>query len=87
MKIHVVAIPNAKKSEVVGWEDDPRAGRVPRVKIAAPPVDGKANAALRDLLAKYFGLSKSQVQLDKGESSRVKIFTLPEGTPTGDAGG
>ena len=57
MQIRVLAVPNAKASEVVGWEEDPRAGRVLRVKIAAAPVDGKANAALRDFLAGHFGFS------------------------------
>ena len=76
-------MPNARAGEVIGWEDDPRAGRVLRVKVAAPPVDGKANAALRETLAKHFGLSKSQVTLAKGSSSRVKVFTLPDGTCDG----
>ena len=80
MQIRVLAVPNSKSSEVVGWEEDPRAGRVLRVKIAAPPVDGKANAALREFLAKHLGLSKSQVTLEKGESSRIKTFTIPDGT-------
>lgn len=80
MQLRVLAVPNARTSEVVGWEDDPRAGRVLRVKIAAPPVDGKANAALRGFLAECFGLPKSKVTLEKGDSSRIKCFTLPEGS-------
>ena len=80
MEIRVLAVPNARAGEVVGWEEDPRAGRVLRVKVAAPPVEGKANAALREVLAKHFGLAKSQVVLAKGSTSRVKVFTLPDGT-------
>jgi uncharacterized protein YggU (UPF0235/DUF167 family) len=80
VEIRVLAMPNARAGEVIGWEDDPRAGRVLRVKVAAPPVDGKANAALRETLAKHFGLAKSQVTLAKGSTSRVKVFTLPDGT-------
>jgi uncharacterized protein (TIGR00251 family) len=80
MQLHVLAVPNARTSEVVGWEDDPRAGRVLRVKIAAPPVDGKANAALRDFLAERFGLPKSKVCLEKGDTSRIKKFTVPDGS-------
>lgn len=41
MKLALKVIPNAKKSEAAGWEDDPRAGRVLRLRIAAPPVEGK----------------------------------------------
>lgn len=73
-------MPKARVSEVIGWEDDPRAGRVLRVKVAAPPVEGKANAALREVLAEHFGLAKSQVALAKGSTSRVKVFTVPDGT-------
>ena len=80
MQLRVIAVPNARTSEVVGWEDDPRAGRVLRVKIAAPPVDGKANAALRGFLAEHFGVAKSKVVLEKGDSSRIKCFSLPDGS-------
>ncbi len=80
MRLRVIAVPNSKTSEVVGWEDDPRVGRVLRVKIAAPPVDGKANAALRDFLAARLGVPKSRVVLEKGDTSRIKTFILPEGT-------
>ena len=76
----MLAVPNARAGEVIGWEDDPRAGRVLRVKVAAPPVEGKANAALREVLAKHFGVAKSQVVLAKGSTSRVKVFSLPDGT-------
>jgi uncharacterized protein (TIGR00251 family) len=79
-KLHVRATPNARTSEIVGWEDDPQVGRVLRVRIAAPPLDGKANAALRELLAKALGLSKSQVTLEKGSTSRYKTFSIPDGT-------
>lgn len=79
MQLRVLAVPNAKSSEVIGWEDDPRAGRVLRVKVAAPPVEGKANAALREVLAAHFGIPKSKVVLEKGDGSRIKAFHLPDG--------
>lgn len=75
----MIATPNARVSEVVGWEEDPRAGRVLRVRAAAPPVEGKANAAIREILSKHFGVPKSQVTLAKGGTSRIKTFTVPEG--------
>ena len=81
MKLRVRATPNARQSEIIGWEDDPQAGRILRVRIAAPPVDGKANTALRDFLAKSLELSKSTVVLEKGSSSRFKTFEIPDGTP------
>ena len=80
MKLRVRATPNARQSEVIGWETDPQAGPLLRVRIAAPPVDGKANAALRDFLAKAPGLPKSKVVLEKGGTSRFKTFEIPDGT-------
>lgn len=78
MKLRVRATPNARRSEIVGWEEDPQMGRVLRVRIAAPPTEGKANAALRDFLAAFLGLAKSQVLLEKGGTSRLKTFTVPD---------
>jgi uncharacterized protein (TIGR00251 family) len=43
-----------------------------KVRITAPPVDGKANAHLAAFLAKTFGVAKSDVVLESGESSRIK---------------
>lgn len=80
MKLRVRASPNARQSEIIGWEDEPQAGRILRVKIAAAPVDGAANQVLRDFLAKSLGLSKSRVVLEKGNSSRFKTFEIPDGT-------
>ncbi len=78
MRIRVRAVPNAGRSEVAGWEEDPRAGRVLRVRIAAPPVEGKANRALREVLADWLGVPKSRVNLLKGEGSRIKTYEVPD---------
>jgi len=78
MKLRVRVTPNARRSECIGWEEDPQVGRVLRVRVAAPPTEGKANAALRDFLAASLGLSKSQVLLEKGDTSRLKTFTVPD---------
>lgn len=80
MILRVRATPNARASEILGWEEEPSLGRVLRVRIAAPPTEGKANAALRDFLAKSLGLAKSRVVLEKGGSSRHKTFTIPDDT-------
>lgn len=81
MKLRVRTTPNARRSEIIGWEDDPQAGKILRVRIAAAPVDGLANAALRDFLAKSLGLPKSKIVIEKGSSSRYKTFEIPDGTP------
>lgn len=57
MKLALKVIPNAKKSEAAGWEDDPRAGRVLKLRIAAPPVEGKANRARHPVPVRLAGRS------------------------------
>jgi uncharacterized protein (TIGR00251 family) len=86
MKLHIRATPNARTSEIIGWDEDPRAGRVLTVRIAAPPVEGKANTAIRELLAKALELPKSSVVLEKGGTSRIKTFSLPDGAAARLAG-
>jgi len=73
--------PNANKSEIPGWTEDHRPGteglqRALRVKLKAPPVDGKANRELVVFLAGQLGLSKSAVSLCSGEKSRLKSVRI-----------
>ncbi len=73
MSIH--ARPGAKKDAVVGTFD----GRL-KVALAAPPVDGKANAKLCAFLAKKLGTAKSAVSLLSGETNRekrVRVVGIP----------
>ena len=81
MKLRVRATPNSRKSEIIGWEEDPVVGPLLRVRVAAPPTEGKANAELRAFLAGCLGLPKSRVLLEKGGGSRFKTFHIPDGTP------
>ena len=80
VKLWVKVTPNARHSEISGWESDPAHGRLLRVRLAAPPVDGKANEALREFLAKTLGPPKSKVSLEKVASSRVKLLEIPDGS-------
>ena len=63
--------PGAKKSEVVGLHGDAL-----KVRIASPPVDGKANEALLAFIADQLGLPKRAVQLVKGDTSRAKTVLV-----------
>ncbi len=47
-----------------------------KIKITAPPVDGKANTHLVKFLAKSFGVSKSSVDLESGDCSRIKRIRI-----------
>lgn len=59
--------PGAKKTEITGLH-----GEALKIRLAAPPVDGKANAALIAFLAKACGVSKSAVALVSGDTCRAK---------------
>lgn len=78
MKLALKVLPGARRSECLGWEDHPDAGRVLRLRIAAPPVDGKANRETVAFLSKLLGVSKSQVVLLHGASGRLKLVELPD---------
>jgi uncharacterized protein (TIGR00251 family) len=47
-----------------------------KVRVNAPPVEGAANRACRDYLAKQFGIAKGRVEILSGERSREKRFLL-----------
>lgn len=67
--------PGASRTEMAGVYDD-----AVKIRIQAPPVDGKANKALIRYLSKTFGISGSRVIILKGETGRKKLILL-EGLP------
>jgi uncharacterized protein (TIGR00251 family) len=46
------------------------------VRVTAPPVDGRANAALCKLLARHYGVAPSKVSVVRGETSRDKLVRI-----------
>jgi uncharacterized protein len=69
MRFHV--IPNAKIDKVVGEYGD-----AIKVKLRAPALEGKANAALRDFLAEQLNLPGGAVVLERGHKSRDKLVRI-----------
>jgi uncharacterized protein (TIGR00251 family) len=65
--LQLSVMPNARRTEVDGLHD----GAL-RVRLAAPPIDGRANEALVAWLAKSLGVPKRDVEVLRGESSRRK---------------
>jgi uncharacterized protein YggU (UPF0235/DUF167 family) len=63
--------PRARRTEVAGE----RAGAVV-VRVAAPPVDGKANAAVCALVADRAGIPRSAVTVLRGAGSRDKVLEV-----------
>lgn len=70
--------PRASKNEFAGYHGD----RL-KIRVKAPPIDGKANTALIKFLAKEYGVSKASVTIDSGEASRQKLVCIkqPEKIP------
>ena len=75
----VRVVPGAKKSQLVGQA----AGRL-KVRVQAPPVEGKANKELLRLLGRELGLRKNRLSLAGGERSRDKLVLLA-GVPLAEA--
>ena len=74
MKDTIVKIylqPKASKNEIVGPYRDGI-----KVKVTAPPVEGKANDALIRFLAKELGISPSSIEIVKGHHSREKTLKI-----------
>jgi len=67
--------PGAKKTEVAGLH-----GEALKIRLAAPPVDGKANEALLRFVAETLGLPKSAVSLKSGQTSRRKVLEISGAT-------
>jgi uncharacterized protein (TIGR00251 family) len=65
--------PNAKSTELVGWHD----GAL-RVRLAAPPVDGAANEALRRWLSEQLGVPQARITLVRGDTSRRKQWRIDQ---------
>jgi uncharacterized protein len=69
--VAIRVVPRAKRNEIAGERD----GRL-LVRVAAPPVDGKANAAVIKLLAKALGVPRGSVSVVRGEASRDKLVRV-----------
>jgi uncharacterized protein (TIGR00251 family) len=63
--------PGAKRSEVSGLH-----GEALKIRLAAPPVEGRANEALLRLVATWFDVPLRQVELKQGGQSRHKVVAI-----------
>ncbi len=68
---NVRVVARASTSEVAGCHD----GAL-KVRIAAPPVGGAANAELIKILARHFGVAKSAIEILKGQTSKTKQIKI-----------
>lgn len=71
MKIFVKAKPGAKEERVEKIDDTHFA-----VKVKEPPIGGRANAAIIEVLARYFNVERNRARLVSGQTSRNKIVEI-----------
>ena len=69
IKVHIQ--PGAKKNEIAG-----RHGDAIKIRLKAPPVDGKANDELKGFLAQALGVKRSDNEIRSGLASRQKIVSV-----------
>lgn len=70
--LSVLVVPNASITEIVGMHD----GAL-KIRLAAPPVDGKANEELIRFLAKKLDLAPSEISINKGATGKRKRVDIP----------
>ena len=69
--LEILVQPRASRTRVIGEHD----GRL-KIQLAAPPVDGEANAALVDFLAHALGARRSDVTIERGDTGRRKTVRV-----------
>lgn len=72
MILSIRVVPNAARTEVAGMH-----GEAVKIRLQAPPVEGKANEALLAFLAGKLSLRRNELELVRGEKSREKRISIP----------
>jgi len=72
MRLAVRLTPRGGRDAVEGWATGADGRPFLKARVAAPPVEGEANAALTALLAKRLGVGRSAVRIAAGETGRLK---------------
>ncbi len=76
MRLAVRLVPRARRDRIEGVVRESDGQTSLRVAVSAPPVDGKANAALIALIAASLGVTKASVSLAAGASGRRKLLLI-----------
>jgi len=71
VRLKVKVVPGASSSSVAGWLGD-----MLKIRVAAPPERGKANAAVLKLLAKELQLQESALTIVSGGASQMKVIDI-----------
>ena len=68
--------PKGGRDAIDGWASDPAGKPILKARVSAPPEDGKANAALINLIARALEIKKTDVKIVSGASSRTKLVEI-----------
>lgn len=80
LEIRVKAVPGARRDGLAGALGD----RL-KIRVAAPPEGGRANDAIRSLLARAIGVPERRIELVAGPASPQKVFRVRESAPAAAA--
>ena len=75
MKLEIHVKPNSRRESVEKQADGSY-----KVSLNAPPVEGRANERLVEMLAAFFKVRKSSVTILRGQSGRKKLVEIPDPT-------
>jgi uncharacterized protein (TIGR00251 family) len=75
-RLAVRLTPRAGRDRIDGWDRDEAGRPFLKARVAAPPVEGEANAALVRLIAKALGVSKGAVRIVSGDTARLKQLEI-----------
>lgn len=76
MRLAVRLTPRGGREAIDGWAVDGEGRPYLKVRVAAPPVEGAANAALIAFLAKTLGLPRSALSIASGAGARLKLIDI-----------
>jgi len=79
MKLKLHVIPNSSQNQICGWHGDAL-----KIKITAPPVDGKANKEIVRFLASCFNVSNKDVTILHGDTGKTKLVEIKIDLITGE---
>ena len=79
VRLVVRVTPRAGQDRIDGWASDAAGRPILKARIASPPTDGRANAALEKLIARALGLPPSAVAVTAGHASRTKTLQIGGG--------
>lgn len=82
-RLSVRLTPRGGRDAAEGWARDEKGAPYLKARVAAPPVEGAANAALEKMIAKALRVGRGAVRIVAGEQSRLKVLEI-DGISQGD---